>query len=1443
MRVTRRSRSKASESGSSAPTSKARLPRSRHQRRLNRKALACLAVAALLVGVTYLAFWQVRLNRIRSQVMAGAIEQEKRGQIDLAIRNLSNYLAQNPEEVAPLELLARIMADSARSLDEAMAAAQTNDHLIRLDPDGPGRQETRRRTVDLYVRCGDAYRISAIVKMVPEAAAHDLRYRAAEGIARELLRRGGDGPKDHGLLGMALEGLAVPGNPEALRESIREYEIAMKGDPGDPITAERLARLYRERMNDPDQGERALDGLVRASPDSFEARLVRHRFFLALHQVDRAGLELEKATTLAPDNLSVRLSAANYALRRDDPSAARRHLAALPESLRSDIRVRVMEGMIDFSEDRPEEAIDGWRQGLMMIGGIDADLTWWLAHALLKMGRVAEARPLIAQYRRLSENDEQPLYRFLQAELNEKTGRPTRAIIELEWIRDRIDASWQATVNVALGRCYEAIWDLPRALAAYHRAIQVDPRQAGPRIDCARLLLARKPIEAINEIERGLALTPEDSSLRIALVTARLRQQVDRPADQRSWADFDQAMRRAVEASPRSSALVPMMADRLELGGDRPGAIGLLRQEAEKSPRIGSLWSAWSSVLVRSGNPIEGLKVLERAAGPSAAGDRSTIRIARAQLLFGLGRGREAREVLSRGEKDLPLGDRPLIWEALGRLDAARGDLKGARASFTEWSKLLPEDPRPRLALVELAQASGDESAIRSTVEALRELGGPEDIAWRLSRAQELLWSQNHVSRPGFPRSDARLVEAVRLLEAVLIDAPEVPAAHLLRAQAMERLNKADEAIISYRRALDRGISKALPRLIELLIGRRKFEDLVALRQKVSPVQLDQLSAMVTLRSGDVEMTSKFVDLAAKDGKDIPGTRIWQAKILETMGKADEAEAVLRSIAEEFSSEPGPWFSLIQAQVSHGKATDAAASVVRARGLVNTSNPVLLEGRLRWAAGDLPAADRSFQMAVAERPDDPIVRSLAARFFEEAGRRADALNCLRAALAANPGNRIIARQLAVLLSTDPRSWQESASLIGLESSPDDPPEVRLDRAQIVSMALDPGQKLRSLDLFEALIKDLSAENPITIVARKRLATLLIEVNRPERACEIAAPLAELGTDPASMALSVEALLRAKRWSEALRQIDRLDSLPQMASVASGSRVRCLIASSRPGEAPESLERAVLDRRLRPDAESFGRAAFGTLILMGPPALDHAERVGRFVAGVRPSASWMLGQVQLNRGRVEEALKLSLDGARADGAEDRRGASRVAMNVAARPDVNAADLSTSESILETALGRDPRDYDVIVMMAMFRHRQGRYDDEARLYRSTLEMRPFDPISSNNLAWVLSEGLGHPDQALELIDKFVARSGQSRPTLDTRGVILTRLGRFDEAIDDLKEAARLGSSPANFFHLARACQKANRTQDFRRYRDEARRSGVSASKVDPSERTELESLLSL
>jgi Tfp pilus assembly protein PilF len=173
---------------------------------------------------------------------------------------------------------------------------------------------------------------------------------------------------------------------------------------------------------------------------------------------------------------------------------------------------------------------------------------------------------------------------------------------------------------------------------------------------------------------------------------------------------------------------------------------------------------------------------------------------------------------------------------------------------------------------------------------------------------------------------------------------------------------------------------------------------------------------------------------------------------------------------------------------------------------------------------------------------------------------------------------------------------------------------------------------------------------------------------------------------------------------------------------------------------------------------------------------------------------------------------------------------------------ASRCSETEDVLNAALRRDPTAVDLLMMLATLNHIQERYGDAVRNFRAALALDPGNLSIRNNLAWTLSEGLHQPSEAWQYIGELDKLTRRDNPLyLDTRGVVLMRLGRLDEAISDLERACRSDPSGIIHYHLALAYQKANRPEGFRRSMEDARKAGLTSSKADPTERKELESIL--
>jgi tetratricopeptide (TPR) repeat protein len=1453
--------------------------------RVNWRAALILTAAGLITVASLFLVRHYQGRRIRRAAIEQARRYQAAGKADLAIRSLNSHLGSWPNDWEAMDFQAQLMGEGAQNLGQLLQAAQFHERLIRQDPEGPGREQTRRRLADLDIRFSDAHQQTPAFQAAPELAAPQLRYQEAAAIVQQLIDRGAQDPGVHRLKAEALEGLAVPGNRQALDQVVAEYRLTLQGDPRDLEAAERLARIYRDRLDQPADADRVLNSLLQARPDSAQARLIRYQHFAAQRgREEQAEAELKEASKLAPADVSIRLTAAGAALQRGDTRGAQRHLEAISAPARDELRVRVMQGMVEFGAEHPDEGIACWRQGLLATGGTDLDLTWRLAYALLKLGRVSEAKPLLAQYSRLlGVDDAQPQSQFLEAVLDEKSGRLDNAIRLLEKARDRIDQSLRMQLHLELGRCYEARSDRAeaqanagspqeqrqalrerarsdraQALAEYRQATTLGPTLTVSRLAVSDLLLkhraedspaerTRNEQEAIAELERGLAMAPQETSLLVALCRIQLRQQTQLPAASRSWRVFDQTWQRAIAVAPAEASLVLMQAARLSLEGTSDKAITLLESAAGRSPRSQPIWLAWARALDQNGRTEQALQVLERASAATAAGDSAALRIGRAQLLTKLNRGSEAHALLVRGDERLALSDRALVWETLGRLELAQGDVAGAQRAYAQWARVAPDASGPLLAQLDLALSTADERTAHATIAALKDLVGADDNDYRLGRVLELLYDEARAGAPA-EAPNPRLEEAVRLVEKVLEQDAELPLGHLMQGRILERKGKPSEAIAAYRRAWERGAVSALPRLIDLLTRQHRLDDLEKIRQTGAAPQIDQLSALAFLRSGDRKLAQSFVDHFVQGTGQAPtgssGARLWQAEMLARLGDPSKAEASLKVLAEANPQDPEPWLRLLRLQVSRNETAAVAATLKRIAAELKTDYPELLQVQCRWVVGDRGGALKALKEALGRWPDDVRVQMSAARFYDEMGRAVESEACLRHILQRDPSHRPAVRLLSTILagkSNDLASWERAWATLGPESPGISDPEERLARAFVLSRCPDAGRKGQAIELLEKLVADLAPGHQIAAPARDALARLLLESGRVERAIEIAAVSAASGADPTGITFYATALLQGKRLPEAGRQLDLLAWLSPGDEREAKLRADLVRAKSTPSEAAAALEKAYLERGDGAGAEALGRAAFALLTTMGPEAKPVTERVARRLAQRNPGASWILGWLSVERRQYDEAMSLCQKAAPVANLRDLIETGRLALHVATQEDPRAPRLAQAEAILQTALQREPASTNLLAMLAMLNHSQERYDAAVKNYRAALALDPGNPLFLNNLAWALSEGLHKPSEALELTDELMRLTGDDVKYFDTRGMVLLRLGRLEEALRVLEKGAQSDPTGIFHYHLALAYQKANRPEDSKKALELALKAGLTPAKVEPGERPELEALL--
>lgn len=1438
-------------------------------------------------------------------------------QYDLALSYLNEYLAilpaGDPRGFEALDLKSEILdkaAGDAADLQEAVRACQlalviAGNPAGPVDPAGPEVREIRRRLV------------RATLGLTPFLGA-DTPLGAAAEVARELVDRDGDGrpdpdatPADLRLLARVLEFQAERGNnPEAKAEAITLLERAVQAEPTDLTGAEQLAALYqfRLRANDPNQrrentdnAERVLDGLLAAVRNTVEqaetpeakaeaaqklagAHLVRFRHWATRATEEpaqsvrnelttKANEDLARALEARPDDVDVLLSATEYAIQSGDIARARTLFERVPEEVREGLRGQLVVGLIDLARNNPDAAIESFRRGLEVSGGSDADLTWQLAYILVDLGRLNEALPLIRQHRRLIGGEEpNARHRLLQGLYDIAAGNPDQAIEGLNAARFQVDPDndrFIAQIYQALARAYTMKGEINDALEMYREASRARPRWSTPYLRRAALLQQVGRLDdALLELDAGLVDLPDDADLLVARARALMARQQTLPPSRRDWTQVEAALARAKEVAPNAPPLVRTQADLKLLQGDTNAAAALLAEAVRHDPTVPELWVAWAGVLARMNQAGQALIVLEQGAAPSAAGDAPMIRVARARLLAATGRGQQARDVLTRNVDSLSRDDQALIWAELGNQLRDRGQLAEARDAYARWAALQPDDAKPLVAQIELANILGDNATAAALIEKLRGMPGTARAYANVARAQELLRES-----PEGPSKEA-LEEADTLIRELDGDTNNRRAAALLRGLYHERRGDIDSAVDAYEKALDAGAgTTAANRLAALYPRAGRLDELEALRTRMASVDLaaeaaggtaafDRVSTVALLREGRTEEAEALARQVAAGDPNSLDARLWEARVLNTAGKPEEAEATLRDLAEG-STEPGPWLALLFFQVGRGDTEDARATIQRIGETVRTDQPELLLGQCYRVLGDNAAAEAAFLDARAKAPDAPAPARALAAFYEATRQPDKGIAVLRAVLDAQPDARWAERSLALLLSQQPGGWAEAWALADRPeaAAARDLPEERLTRALVLARSGERERQDQALPLLEELVADLAPGNTIAQAARDALARAYLARGETAKLAGLTAAGAANPSNPQAIAIHGEVLIRDGKVAEARRQLERLEAAAPGQLVTDKLRALVLQAEGKPREAAESLLTAFEAHRRDGDG---GRAAGREFLeMLGvhtadtparpapvPGQAEVAEQLARQVAEAFPPDAWMLGQLLANRGAAAEALDACLNAAKAKDAElrDLREAAALAVNLGVPSNASEELRGKADAVLQTALNKAPQSPELMILLGYLRHAQARYEEEVALYRQARALNPPSAVYLNNMAWTLALELGQPAEALELIDALITildadrrYAGARVQCLDTRGMVLMALGRHEEAIRDLNAA--LDGNPGNpvyLFHLARVHAAAGQEDEARAQFAKAVEAKLDPETLEPSERAAFEEL---
>ena len=405
--------------------------------------------------------------------------------------------------------------------------------------------------------------------------------------------------------------------------------------------------------------------------------------------------------------------------------------------------------------------------------------------------------------------------------------------------------------------------------------------------------------------------------------------------------------------------------------------------------------------------------------------------------------------------------------------------------------------------------------------------------------------------------------------------------------------------------------------------------------------------------------------------------------------------------------------------------------------------------------------------------------------------------------------------------------------------PNDTTDDLMVRAAIFAQAAEPANRRKAVEILEGVL----AEQPDNVRIHEQLGRLLLSVGDISAALPHASRAAEGDRASAdAILLYASLLLGEKNFAGAEEQLARLAKIEPNGLPVAELKARVKVAQGKGSEGAEILERAYDDHIVTPEGLSIGDKMIQILLDLNQP--EAAERVARRVAELSPKGRCLLADLLANQGKLDDAVE---ELAKAAKGGDPTAAGVVALSNAVRPSPDArwavlADryLAEANKNPDLAAGSAPT-FQTLERLALLRHLQKNYKEEVNTYLKMIDATPTNYMFLNNLAWTLSEELNKPEDALKYVDDAIKKLGAQPHVLDTRGVILTRLGRYDDAVRDLEAAAQNLRDPSVYYHLTRAYVRMGKPDLARKFRDRALEAGLSRDQLQGSERADWDAVM--
>jgi tetratricopeptide (TPR) repeat protein len=1428
-----------------------------------------------LLGLGLLAGGTFALNRFQVSRNAGTLATQARQRLEEgksaeALGLFARYLGMRPEDSEVQAEFAELVLERALAADATQGdlsrAYNTLEEAVRRNPD---KDNLRRKLAEFQLRIGrasDAREHLDVLKSRLEAGSITTKDEAdsdAPAIDADTLQL---------LMAQSFAGAGDFDRAATLAGDLIGYDMSQRAfDPAKKAADTTdayilLASILQQRFSDPTSADAVLTELVTRRSDDAQAWLAMSRWHRQASKFDAAAEDIEKAATIAPDDINVVFGTFELALARQDLAKAQQVADRARTLFPADERVYRGMASVAMQRNDIEAGEKALRDGIAELPN-KASLLLMLADVLLQQNKLDETDQIVARIKELY-GATSPAVGLLESRLLIARQRWPQARQKLEQIRPLAAGLTDLTrqIDLCLGQCYEQLQEFDEQLEINRQILVEDPSSLAARAGAAAALAAAgKTEEALREFEAVAASVPVDRLASIPqvwypLIQLRLAEQLKRPTTDRDWSGIDSIIS-ALEESPAvsPSQVALLRGDILSRKGETGAAIELLEKATRSATVEPQLWSALATLTLREQGVEAARKVMDRIPADERRGSGLMLVDAQIAAADPSDEGPRTLAALALRAESLGGDEAAKLLASLASLQLSRGGRAEAEELLRKASLLQPDDLRSRTALLELALSAGDVEKAREAAVDIRTVAGPTNARSLVAEAGvkilEVRKSQQQKEqregRLDLSADERRLLDDARNL---LIEAENQRSGWYLIQRSFAEVEglRGDlgAAIDRLQRALK--LDPANPEIVRQLVGllyatNRTDEAREALESLGGggAAGFERLSAELELKAGKLDEAVALAERSVNADSKNAAELLWLGQLLDRSGKAERAGNVLARVVELAPDRPEAWLALFAHQLGSGKRRAAENTLDRAASALPEPERQLALAQGYEMLGRLDDAEREYGEAAKLSPEDVTVSRANAEFLVRNGRIREARKSLEQLVALSddlpnaPTTKPWARRKLAELVADRgtyRNLEEALALIRQNALADG--SLNSDDAQLeISLLVnrpEPASWQRAIDVIQQLGK----QQPLSTGQRLTMAGLQEKVGRwSEARDQLISIVSAPNAPPAVVGMLVEKLVDHDEVESARTWLKRLATIAPTAPVTLALEARVAAASKDRAAAAEAARKLMPKDNVAAD-QAGQLAAIARLMedLDFPKAADQV--LGKLVEispdGVVPRAEFLS-----RHDRPTEALDLLQK--RWDDLPLERLLS-AAVSVARSKDSATQEAERLDGWFAKAKRIDSGSITIPLLEAELRSLQGRSQEVEAIYRELLERPELSPmqtaIISNNLAFHLATP-STASEARKLIDAAIGTLGPHPDLLDTRGLVHLAAGENKEAVTDLEQAV-LQPSDVKFLHLAYAQFRTGDTSAARKSLTASRRKGLDPDRLSAADRTRLAEL---